>query len=198
MNKYIETEKESILNSKTSIDNILEEVRRKTSKIPISDYAAIFKVQATQNNRAAYIWLTVGIFMILTFVIYIFCFDIGRLLPSQTIGVTSYNIDNIVLKILLFSIYIFMISFSMKQFSINRHLATINKHRQNGFNSFILFSESINKEDSTLRHELILQLAKVVYEQSNTGYLGEKGSGINSSIVEITKMINGTRSGGHL
>ena len=43
------------------------------------------------------------------------------------------------------------------------------------------------------RNSLMLQLAKSIYEQTATGYIGDKGQNVNSGIVEITKMIGANK-----
>ena len=94
---------------------------------------------------------------------------------------------------MIFAVQIFVISFSFRQYSINKHLSTINKHRQNGLNSFKLFVESINKEDYESRNSLMLQLAKAIYKKTTTGYINDKNQGVNSGIIEITKMIGANK-----
>jgi hypothetical protein len=60
-------------------------------------------------------------------------------------GVKLFNIDynnpqaylpQIIQKIAVLAVLIYLIRFSFKQFSINKHLYTINKHRENVLNSF--------------------------------------------------------------
>ena len=53
--------------------------------------------------------------------------------------------------------------------------------------------ESINKEDYESRNSLMLQLAKAIYEQTSTGYINDKNQGVNSGIIEITKMIGANK-----
>ena len=121
--------------------------------------------------------------------------------PTETIYVdeagnetVKYEISHILTKLLMFAVQIFIISFSFKQYSIRRHISTINKHRQNGLDSFKLFTDSINKEDTMTRNALMLQLAKAIYEQTNTGYISDQNQNINSSLIEITKMIDAAKS----
>jgi hypothetical protein len=85
----------------------------------------------------------------------------------------------------MISITIFFISFCFKQYSVNRHLSTINKHRANAFGSYKLF-EALAK-DGPEKNVLLHQLAKAIYEQTSTGFINDKG-GINPSVLEITKM----------
>lgn len=187
--------KEQVLQDKISTDNILKEMQKKASDITVSDYAGIFEAQSKEYNKASFIWLVVGVVLVIIFLCLIIFKVYENLKTEEIVGdVIKYNLSNVMIKILAFAVQIFLISFAFKQYSINKHLTTINKHRQNGFNSFKLFIETINKDDVETRNSLMLQLAKAVYEQANTGYINDKGQNINSGIVEITKMMGGNRT----
>mgnify|MGYP003751844133 CR=1 FL=1 len=193
----IETIKKRILSEKESIDNILRELQKKTSNETMSDYAQIFKTESNEHDSNSRKWLVFGISLIVLFLVVLLFTDFYNKFNTEEIlsdGKTiKYNVSNLLIKLLIFAVQIFLISFSFKQYSINKHLKTINKHRQNGLNSFKLFVESINKEDYETRNSLMLQLAKAIYEQTSTGYISDKNQGINSGIVEITKMIGANK-----
>jgi hypothetical protein len=67
-------------------------------------------------------------------------------------------------------------------------------YRQNGFNSYKLFIETVSKDDVETINNLMLQLAKAIYDQTITGYISDKNPNINSGIVEITKMISSNKT----
>lgn len=189
--------KESILQDKLSIDTILKELQKKTATVTMSDYAKIFEKESNSHNLGSWIWLAIGVLLSLLFLFLLIFTNLYEKFPTEEIltdGLTvKYNISNLLVKLLMFAVQIFMISFSFKQYSISRHLQTINKHRQNGLDSFKLFVESINKEDTETRNSLMLQLAKAIYEQTATGYISDKNQNVNSGIVEITRMIGANK-----
>lgn len=189
--------KNKILSDKNSIDTIFKELQKKTSSITMSDYAKIFGTESSLSNKASWIWLFVGIGLVILFLSLLLFTEWYDKFPTEDVlsdGITiKYNITNLLIKLLIFAVQIFMISFSFKQYSISKHLSTINKHRQNGLDSFKLFVESISKEDTETRNSLMLQLAKAIYEQTSTGYISDKNQGVNSGIIEITKMIGANR-----
>jgi hypothetical protein len=100
-----------------------------------------------------------------------------------------YDFTALVTKILIIAVIIFLMSFSFKQYSVNRHLQTLNTQRQKALNSYKLFTESISKDDTNSHNALMIQVAKAIYEPQSTGFLNEKGQQINSGIVELTKII---------
>jgi hypothetical protein len=189
--------KSKISTDKDSIDKILKELQKKTSSVTMSDYAKIFKDESDGHNLSSWIWLAVGITIAILFLVLLFCTELYDKFPTEEVlsdgKSIKYNLSNALIKVLIFAVQIFLISFSFKQYSISRHLKTINKHRQNGLDSFKLFVESINKEDTETRNSLMLQLAKAIYEQSATGYISDKNQNVNSGIVEITKMIGANK-----
>ncbi len=189
--------KKKVKSDADSIKTIREEVQKKASEVTMSDYAEIFGKESEEHNNSSWIWLGAGIILVGLFMFLLFGTGLFEKFPTEEVLISQsgnvetvkYNISNIIIKVLIFAVQIFLISFSFKQFSIGRHLKTINKHRQNGLNSFKLFVETISKDDTETRNSLMLQLAKSIYEQTSTGYISDKNQSVNSGIVEITKMI---------
>lgn len=180
-------------------DKILNELRFKASEKTVYDYALIFKNEATKHSSfnitfkpfkllgAAERWLSLGIILL--------CFFAQFLnIAYEKLPVINDNIINypyLILKVSIIFIFIFVISFSFKQYSINKHLFTLNKQRENALSSYKLFIETIDKDDTQIRDALMLEVAKSIYEQGKTGYLHEKGKDIESpSILEITRLMS--------
>ena len=193
----IEELKQKLISDSASINTILKELQKKASKITMSDYAKIFGDESKKHNTASYIWLGAGIALAVLFFCLLLCTNWLNKFPTEDVSATGefikYNIGHLLVRLLIYAVLIFMISFAFRQFSIGRHLQTVNKHRQNGLDSFKLFVESISKDDKETRNNLRLQLAKAIYEQTSTGYISDKNQSINSGIVEITKMIGANK-----
>ena len=99
-------------------------------------------------------------------------------------------------KLFIIALIVFSLSFSFRQFLINKHLFTLNRHRETTLNSFRLFIETIDKDDISIRNALMLEVAKSIYEQGKTGYLSEKGKETTRpSIVELHKLIQNKEFG---
>jgi hypothetical protein len=177
----------------SSIKTMYEEFKKTASLDSTSNYAKIFKDESDKYQNASRWWILSGIFIFILFLASVFVFNVFDKLPTENIidGSAVYQISNIILKVTIIALIVFFVSFSVRQFSINSHLSAINKHRHNAFNSYKLFVETISPDDSTNRHNLMLQLAKAIYEQTNTGYISDKGNNVNGSIIEITRMIQG-------
>ncbi|NQU54163.1 MAG: hypothetical protein HQ522_16670 [Bacteroidetes bacterium] len=175
-----------------SITELNKLIKQQSKKLINRNYAESFRKQATKHNWISFGWLGAGILSIGLFIYLIFCAEIYNNLKTQDVinGVAVYNITNIVLKVAIISLQIFFISFAFKQFSVNRHLCTVNKHRANAFDSYEFFAAA-TKDDTESQKTLMLQLAKAIYEQSSTGYLSGGKDNVNPSILEITNMFKG-------
>jgi len=193
-----------------NVDKIIEDIRtnQQTAKTLVkgiqnsakedvtSDYATIFKKVWEKHRGYSIAWLVIGIVAAIIFICTL-SFGAFNKLETENISATgvfeSYNIGNIMARVLILAIQVFFISFSFKQYTVNRHLQNVNRHRANAFESYQLFDNILPKDDEIHRNELMLQLAKAIYEQGSTGYLSEKGSNFNLSLTEITKMLGKTQ-----
>ncbi|BAX81979.1 hypothetical protein [Labilibaculum antarcticum] len=179
-----------------SIKSLLNELQKQTKKHITSDYALIFQRVWEKHQTYSHYWLSAGI---ITAIVFILTLSFGAFDSLKTENMSdsgvfiNYNLGNIVARVLIIAIQVFFMSFSFKQYSVNKHLQNVNRHRANAFESYQLFDSILPKDDEIHRNELMLQLAKAIYEQGSTGYLSEKSSNFNLSLTEITKMLGTTK-----
>ncbi len=182
-------------NTSDSANTILGELQKKVAQNTVSDYAQVFENSADSHRRHSKYWLVAGGAISFIFIGYIitdakYRFFPTEILDSQTNELLRYDLTNLATKIFLIAMLVFFISFSFKQYNVNRHLQTLNRHRQHALNSYILFSQSISGDDVSSRNSLMIHVAKAIYEHNqSTGYLSEKTQQINSGILELTKII---------
>ena len=191
----INTIKENIEKKEDDINIIIGEFRKKASLKTVSDYSLVFKKLYDEHSTKAKKWLNTGYVLSAVFICSFLAITISNILPTEIFDVTTnklirYDITNLLSKLIIIAIQIYLISFSFRQFNINKHIATINNHRQNALDSYKLFDQTISKEDKLSHNNLMLQVAKAIYEQTSSGYLSDKSNrGVNSGIVELTKNI---------
>lgn len=191
----INTIKENLKKKEDDINVIIDEFRNKATLKTVSDYSKVFNDLYTKHSKVADRWLYAGIILSLVFISSFLIITIKNYLPTEIFDVVTdklirYDITNLLSKLIIIAIQIFLISFSFRQFNINKHIATINKHRQNALDSYKLFDQTISKEDKLSHNNLMLQVAKAIYEQTSSGYISDKSNrGVNSGIVELTKII---------
>ncbi len=192
----INTTLNDVLSRKTEIEGILKETRNKLKESSVSDYAIVFSLEANKNRIRANSWLGISLLAVIILVATVAQFVENNTLPTEIINeetgeLIRYSISNAVLKVLIFSLEIFFVTFSTRQYGIFKHQQVLNSHRQNSLNSYKLFADSISKDDETSRNALMVQIAKSIYENNqSTGFLNDKEQrGGSPGIVELTKII---------
>jgi hypothetical protein len=175
------------------------EMQRQSTETVSEKYANIFGREALIHSNSdsakgkrgdAQTWLLAAVWAIVVFIIFIYFIDgimpIDKKETNSTVIVIEY-----LRRLLLVSFFLYVITFMFRQYSIHKHLATVNKHRENTLNSFKLFIQSIDSSDSDVKNTIVKEIAKAIYESGETGYISLKqGASDSSSIVtEITKYI---------
>lgn len=168
------------------VDEILGKLEKPSAERVLADYALEYKTAEAKNNEMSKIWLWTGViscFIFIALVVFsILCNWFPSKLKLDTIVnniTTSHEIVNIpvlVTKVLLVSLLIFLIAFCFRQYSIYKHLATLNQHRKNAFNSYTLFAAAIGDKDIDAKRALLMSLAKTIHEATNSGFLSLKQS----------------------
>lgn len=178
---------------------ILEVLQKRTSETPVSDYAQVFKKEHTENqliaNRFLYCGIGFSVLFILSIILFS-AFGLFEIVIRDNAGkLLYYNVSNLFTKVVLVAIQVFFISFCFKQYNVNKHLATLNKHRENALNSYKLFQASIIGNDNGSHNALMIQVAKSIYEHpQSTGFLNENSQQMQSGIVELTKIIGDNKA----
>ena len=186
-------------NSQKDVDTVLNLLREKASSKTAEDYAVIFQNESLRHSNfsiqslkkiklgAAEVWLTFAIVMVGIF--FYGSLHIKDYIPLEDKTNATVIAFQMITRVLIISFMIFLITFCFKQFSIQKHLSSVNTHRQNTLNSFKLLFESIDKEDVATRNTLMMTVAKAIYDYGDSGYINNKDGDNSSSFVEMTKYV---------
>lgn len=199
--KEIELLKQELISTTKKADDLFIQLQSKATEETVQDYALIFQLQARQHSfwsfsispfilkfGNAQIWLVISILVLSTFAW--FAINLNSIIPIDLNNDSSVVTMELLSRLLIVSVSVYMISFCFKQYNVQNHLATLNKHRQNTLNSFKLFISSIDQSDSTTRNALMIEVAKAIYENGNSGYISSKDGGDSSpSIIEMTRIV---------
>ena len=205
--------KEKELNEKLeAADRLIEKLDIESSKLAVKHYADIFEAQALEysvfNNHEkqkkwynrfvpnewgnAQRWLTFAIIALVVFVTAV-CFRLinsAFLIPESAQAFTPFIVVNMVGRVLLLSLGIFVISFAFKQYRVNKHLHTLNKHRANTLKSFEYLTQEGKMNDESY-NAILREVAKAIYEAGQTGYVNTNDTNADiPSIVDMTKIIH--------
>jgi hypothetical protein len=182
-------------------NDVIKLLQSKASEETVQDYALIFQSQAQRHSfwhltikpfkiilGNAQVWLLISILSLCLFGL--FAYNLNSIFPINLDKAPSVVTLELVTRLLIISVAIYVISFCFKQYNVQNHLATLNKHRQNTLNSFKLFMSSLDPNDASTRNALLIEVAKAIYEAGNSGYITSKDGGEGSpSIVEMTRFI---------
>lgn len=192
----------------TEVNKIVENMRIKAADESVRDYSMIFRTQSEKHSKLsgtwykpvtwkfgeAQKWLIGGIISGIVLIQVINNLD--SIFTWSANDTTEIQIIQMISRFAVVSFMLYLIAFCFKQYSVNKHLFTINKHRQNTLDSYELFISSLSSEDGALKDALMMEVAKSIYESGNTGYLSAKHSENNTpSIIELTRLINNKGSG---
>jgi hypothetical protein len=178
---------------------LLSSLQEKAKAISLHDYATVFSKQSKMHSNwgwkpgASQAWLFVTLGFIGLFVLFIYKVDTFYPIKVNGVSATVITIQYIT-RALIISFQIYIISFCAKQFNIQQHLATVNKHRENTLNSYKLFIDSLGDTDTAIKPALMMEVAKAIYDSGQTGYLGSNDKSDNStSMIEMTKYISSNK-----
>ncbi|AWL09713.1 hypothetical protein HME7025_01862 [Aquirufa nivalisilvae] len=197
----IEIIKQELISTTKKAEDLFVQLQSKATEETVQDYALIFQLQARQHSYWSFsispfilkfgnaqTWLVISILVLSTFVW--FAINLNSIIPIDLNKAPSVVTLELLSRLLIVSVSVYMISFCFKQYNVQNHLATLNKHRQNTLNSFKLFISSIDQSDSTTRNALMIEVAKAIYENGNSGYISSKDGGDSSpSIIEMTRIV---------
>jgi hypothetical protein len=209
--------KNNVLESIALLDGVKEKVKENI----VTEYAEIFQKQADKHSSfnisfskdkkfkfgAAQTWMLVSLTFIVIIISALLTFKKNFPLSKKVITSTTLDLktnkkvdlfeevldyEHLATRVLIISICLFILVISVRQFTINKHLSILNKHRQNSLQSYKLFELSMSK-DSSSKDALLLEVAKAIYDTGSTGYLVGKDTSPTSSIIELTRIMNGNK-----
>ena len=193
---------------KAESENTLTLLNKEAGKIGVKNYAEIFQLQAYEHSSSnkkildenqkeinqgtgkAQKWLTAGILLFVLLIVTSIFINFIFSLPNKE-KFTPEDMVVIIGRVLLISSLIFLISFSFKQYRVNMHLYTLNKHRANTLKSFEYLTNAPDKLAPESYNAILMEVAKAIYESGQTGYINNSDSNSEmTSINDLTKIIH--------
>lgn len=192
--------------SKLKADELIRLLQEKATGQTVQDYAAIFQNQAESYSAlkfrlkplqmkvgSAQVWLIISVLLIVAFSLV--AININSVFPVDFTQDKSVVTIELLTRLLVISFAIYLVSFSFKQYNVQNHLHTMNKHRQNTLNSFKMFIESLDTSDNVTRTALMMEVAKAIYDSGQSGYISSKdGADSSPSVIELTRFVNQAKS----
>lgn len=194
-----ENTKKQFNDLKQNVETLLSSLQDKAKEVSLHDYSNIFSKQSESHSNwnikalgGSQIWLIFTLILIGFFGYFIY--NINGIYPIEPNANAAIITIEYLTRVLIVSFIIFLISFCAKQFNIQQHLAVVNKHRENTLNSYKLFIDSLGDSNSEVKHALMMEVAKAIYDSGQTGYLGSNDKSDSSpSLIEMTKYVGGNK-----
>ncbi len=165
------------------LESDVEGLIRKKS---ISSYEKIFADQTEEHRKGARIWLSITSLLVIGFSI-IFWWFIKDLAPagSQLLVI----LQNLVAKGFFLSLIYLLLNRSIKNYTAEKHLQTVNRRRQNALATFEEFEKAAGKNQET-RDAVLLACTDAIFDANQSGYLSVKTSRSESG-APIQQMVRG-------
>ena len=138
-----------------------------------------FAEQAERHQQVAWAWLGVASLLIIGLVVGIIAFgllDILKLEGSEWTG----TLQNIFKKGSLLTVFYFALNRSIKNYSAQKHLEIVSRHRQNALDTFPELLESSGNNPET-RHAVLSAATNAIFDTNQSGYLSSKTKGSEST-----------------
>ena len=152
----------------------------------VSEYGTIFEEQANEHKGAALGWLISIVVLSIGFGgVFVWLFNVLRLGGTEWVGV----LQNIFTKGFLLSLIYLLLNRSIKNYTAQKHLEVINRHRQNALDTFERFVSSAARQET--KEEVLLAATNAIFDANQSGYLSAKmrGSESASPIPQVIKAV---------
>ncbi|PHZ84815.1 hypothetical protein [Paremcibacter congregatus] len=175
---------EQLIQHKSEAESILQDIRNTAAEQGITQQAKYFKEESEGHNMSALTWETrtkwlsgiIGVYAIASVFIHKWDF----ITPHNTFDAVQL----IVSKILIFSILVYLLTLSAKNYLNHRHNAVVNKHRQNALMTYKALVDASG--DSGAKEAVLIQAASCIFNPQSTGYAASSESSTSGkSFVEI-------------
>ena len=153
----------------TQLERDVEDLIRKKS---ISSYEKIFADQTEEHRKGARNWLIITSLLTVGFSV-IFWWFIKDLAPAGS--QLTVILQNLVAKGFFLSLIYLLLSRSIKNYTAEKHLQTVNRHRQNALATFEEFEKAAGKNQET-RDAVLLACTDAIFDANQSGYLSTKTS----------------------
>jgi len=155
-----------IEDAKNQVGGLLKSTQEATSKTGISKFANIFAQESKNKKGTADKWLALSIISVIGLAIYIYF--LITVLVGLGIDYTYLAISNtIALTISSYVIYQFF-----RNYNVNMHLHTLNKHRENSLKTFETFVKST--DDDKIKDAILVQATKTIFDAGETGFVNSR------------------------
>lgn len=175
-------------NTQTQANQVLENIRQIAAQSVVSHHATKFDDEYQNHNTLSHRWLlaTIGL-SIFIFLYMNYLFELAPTNDEQT--QTFFIIKYFTSRFAIFSVLMFMLIWSGKNYAAHKHNAIINKHRQNALITFETFVKAAENDQDT-KNAVLLQATQSIFSPLPTGYINKESEKDQSNkVIEIMRSV---------
>jgi len=168
-------------------DQLKNQVQDLLAEESVSKYETVFAEQANKHQKAAFWWLiATGAWIIVFGGVFYWLFNALKLGGTEWVGI----LQNIFTKGFLLSLIYLVLNRSIKNYTAEKHLEIVNRHRQNALRTFQAFHSAAGENQET-RDAVLTAATNAIFDANQSGYLSAKirGSESTNPIPQVIKAV---------
>ncbi len=160
-----------------------------------------FENRASSNRKNSNYWLGGSVIIFLLLIILLYCFFINPLLEVHNIDlkfIRNFNNNKLdfsknilwyqlikvaFLKLLIISMLVYILTFCIKNYNVEKHNFVINTNKVNSIQSSLYFLNN-NLIDNDVKNEIIKLVCQSIFSHQNTGFLGKDSEPSNPIFID--------------
>lgn len=192
---------DQIVQARDKASSLLKEVQNSSRSKFAHDYSKIFHFEAIKHSRLTFwkgdnseaekygigiaeFFLLVGLVLVGILICLVgndFFIPDSSVLKNdlqmiQGIGFTNVSYTQVLIpvylkKLIILGLLLFGLRFCFRQFSIHKHLHTVNIHRANTLDSFEFFHDNLKDGEAESRDQYLIEVAKSIFNLNDTGFI---------------------------
>lgn len=167
--------------AKAKVDDILKTLEDKMDEKAIEEQKANFAKRASEHSKLGCFWFIASVLAFACIVIAFWYVIFESPKPPSSV---SEAIVIVFRRVLMITAPLMLFRICLTKYNAERNLTIIYNHRTSVLNEFDEFMGHIAEEEKEARNAFRLEIAKYIFSDPQTGYLGkDSGSDINVNPV---------------
>ncbi|MBP2638938.1 MAG: hypothetical protein H6Q72_4845 [Firmicutes bacterium] len=178
---------ESIQKSQQDAHETLEKIRQTAAQTGVAHHAKNFEKQYQEHETQSLKWLKVTVALGIATALWGYVGFQFETPPDDVQAKIIYLTKTFASRITVFSVLIYMLMWSGKNYAAHQHNVVINKHRHNALITFETFVKAAGGDIDT-KNAVLLQATNSIFSAQQTGYINKDSEKDQSNkVIEIMR-----------